>query len=111
VFRLTKNGAVNVIRVEGPITTENANGLCEFVDGTFSIGQPMTVIDLNGVPLIDSAGVEALCEVNEQHTCRGGQLKLAHPQALITDILNVTGVADQFDSHQDVPTAVGAFLR
>ena len=47
-------------------------------------GQPLIVLDLQGVALIDSAGLELLLDVQEKCQRMGGALKLANLDALVS---------------------------
>ena len=49
----------------------------------WSDGQPHVVLDLQGVAVIDSAGLELLLDAQEKCQRMGGALKLANPGALV----------------------------
>ncbi len=74
-------------------------------------GQPHVVLDLGQVPLIDSAGLEMLLDVQEEFQRRGGAMKLAAGQGLCREILGVTGVGAQFELYSEVTSAVGSFVQ
>ena len=111
MFRLSKNGAVNVVHIAGSINTENSDELTAFVCDSFSRGQPMTVLDLREVQIIDSSGLESLCDLVAEHSRRGGQLKVATPSSLCRDIFQATGIDSRFEVYDEVLQAVGSFLQ
>ena len=71
----------------------------------------MVVLNLKETPLIDSAGLEALLDVQERLQERGGQVKLASANPLCREILRITGVAEHFETYPDVKGAVGSFVQ
>lgn len=111
MFRVSKNGAVNIIHIAGPVNNENCDAFKTFVFESFSRGQPKTVVDLRDVQLMDSCGLESLCDLVKEHSRRGGQLKVATPSALCRDIFQVTGIDSQFEVYDEVLQAVGSFLQ
>ena len=123
MYQKKLQGAVQVIDGSEPLSADHVDevsGLFEAcltdeVSGLFEAcltdGQPMVVLDLEKVPLIDSAGLELLLDVQENYQQRGGALKLAAANHLCDDILTATGVGDRFETYQDVANAVGSFIR
>ena len=69
------------------------------------------MFDLQGVPLLDSQGLELLLDVQDRCGQRGGSLHLAAPAILCRDILVVTGVVEHFAVFDDVLSAVGSFAQ
>ncbi len=106
-----KQGAVTVVRPVGPLTVAQAEEFREGALGKLGQGRPMIVIDLHGVPLVDSAVLEALVEVRDRVEARGGAVKLAAINALCGDILRLTGVGHKFEQYQIVKSAVGSFAE
>ena len=109
MFKATKQGAINVVSGEIPLTEEQAGELYVAFEPCLSSGQPRAVLNLQQVPLIDSAGLECLLDLQEHFQKRAGTLKLAAPSPLCREILNVTGVARHFEIFSDVTSAVGSF--
>ena len=71
----------------------------------------MLVLDMHEVPLIDSAGLEALVEVQQQIQNKGGNIKLASLNQLCKEILRITRIEEKFETYQDVKSAVGSYVR
>ena len=111
MFQLSKQGAVAVVSGSEPIKLDQAGQLAGTIDRVAQGGQPMAVLDLQRIPLIDSAGLESLLDAQDTIERRGGNLKMAAPNELIRDILRVSGVAERFEIFSDVKTAVGSFAR
>ena len=111
MFQVARQGAVCVLSGESPLTQAELPALAELVRDTPMAGQPMVVLDLQKIPLIDSAGLEFLLDLHDDLERRGGRLKLAAAGELCRDILRVTGVGDWFESHSDVRSAVGSFTK
>lgn len=111
MFERSKTGAVDVLRGQDPINLPNIKQLGEQLDACLAGGQPHIVLDLEKVPLIDSAGLELLLDFQDRCAERAGVMKLAAPTPLCKDILTVTGVATRFDIYQDSLAAVGSFAQ
>ncbi len=111
MYSVESQGAVDVIKPMVPMSQENAGDLRKTVDARIGKGQSMVVLDMNEVPLIDSAGLESLLDVQQVLRSRGGIMKLAGVPQLCQEILRITGVEQQFESHLDVKTAVGSFVQ
>ena len=104
-------GAVTVLTPDTPITGEHAEELSIAVEKRLSAGLPMMVLDLSGVAMLDSAGLEAVLDARDAVRSRGGLIKLAGPTPLVEDILAATGVGDQFEQFDNSKAAVGSFAR
>ena len=109
MFPVEKQGAVCVLRPQAPLAAEHCAMFVDSALAGLGAGKPMLVVDLHGVPLIDSSGLESLVELRERIESRGGAMKLAAVNALCHDILRVTGVGDKFEQHPLVKHAVGSF--
>ena len=104
-------GAVDVIRGDLPLNAENVQGLANLLRESLLSGQPYVVVDLDGIPLIDSAGLELLLDFQEEFQRSGGALKLAAPNRLCDEILMVTGTGKSFEIFPEALSAVGSFVR
>ena len=111
MFERITQGAVDVISLDGPLTKEYVDEVAELIQLCLQEGQPMAVANLQGTQLIDSAGLELLLDARERFESRGGSFQLAAPNRLCSDILAATGVADHFEVHREVNSAVRRFLQ
>lgn len=111
MFEHSRTGAVNVLRGNDPINLQHVKQLGELIDQFLTAGQPRVVIDLERVPLIDSAGLELLLDYQDRCIERGGVIKLSAPTPLCADILNVTGCSTYFEIYRDSLAAIGSFAQ
>jgi anti-anti-sigma factor len=107
----TTQGSVHVFTCNKPLNHELAPVASTRFAPCIQKGQPRVVLNLEQVPLIDSVGLEML--MTTQMTCarHGGALRLAAPNPLCQQILEVTGVADRIEIYPDMTTAVGSFAQ
>ncbi len=111
MFHHKRHGTVDVISAKGPFNVDVIESAKEFLEPWLSRGIPKIVLDLEGIQLIDSAGLEFLLELQERCLQKSGDLQLAGVGGLCRDALCITGVADRFEMFTDVPSAVGSFSR
>ena len=111
MFERSRQGAVDVVRGSDPLNADHVEKVLRLLSACSTHGQPRVVLDLEQVPLIDSAGLEMLLDVQEDYQRRGGALKLACRNPLCREILTVTGVGKQFEIYSDVASAVGSFSQ
>lgn len=111
MFERNRQGAVEVVRGDDPLNVDFVPRVLQLLEECRAHGQPRAVLDLENVPLIDSAGLEMLLDVQEDFYRRGGALKLAVRNPLCREILSVTGVAGHFEMFSDANSAVGSFVQ
>jgi anti-sigma B factor antagonist len=92
------------------LNVEHVADLSEVLAPCLDQGQPRVVLDLQAVPLIDSAGLELLVDASESCHHRGGALKLAGPNGLCREIFAITGVGQYFEIFHDTGSAVRSFV-
>ena len=78
MFEQKCQGAVDVISGGDRISGEHVAELASVLEARLERGQPQIVLDLQGVALIDSAGLELLFDCQEKCQRMGGALKLAN---------------------------------
>jgi anti-anti-sigma factor len=111
MFERLMQGAVELIRGDEPINAEHVEELAALLREIAGRGQPFVVLDLEKVPLLDSAGLELLLDYRDSFQQLGGALKLAGPNPLCEDILSITGVGAGFEVFRESLAAVGSFVR
>ena len=111
MFERRQQGAVDIIRGDDALNLESIQQASGLLDECVGHGQPRIVVDLERVPLIDSAGLELLLDVRDRCLKRGGALKLAAPNHLCQDILRITDLAGQLEIYNDAISAVGSFAK
>ena len=111
MFEQSKQGAIDVVFANDPLNGDHVDRLRALLESYAEEGQPHVVLDLQGVPLIDSRGLELLLDVHEEYKRLGGAFKLASASQLCSEILKVTGVGRHFEIFRDTGAAVGSFAR
>jgi len=111
MFQWESQGAVELLAPQVALNHENVEQLTSAIIEKTFVGQPMVVIDMSNVPLVDSAGLEALLDIQQRVRKSAGSLKLAGLTQLCEDIFRVTGVAERFETFADTKAAVGSFVR
>src|SRR3972149_38211 len=109
MFEQKRQGAIDIIAGGDRISGDRVAELASMLDTCVKHGQPRVVLDLQGVALINSAGLELLVNVQEQYQRMGGAIKLANPGSLCGGVLKVTGVAARFEVFGDSGSAVRSF--
>ncbi len=111
MFTNKKQGAVDIVTGEGPISRDTLELVQNAVDPCLQSGQPRLVFDMSEVALLDSGGLEYLLDLNDKCVSRGGALRLAAPNNLCQDILDVCGISTQIEVYEDTTRAVGGFSQ
>ncbi len=111
MFQIESQGAVELIAPSEALNHESAESLLEMIANQSFSGQPMVVLDLSNVPLVDSAGLEALLDVQQNLREASGTLKLAGLTPLCTDVFRITGLSERFEIYADTKQAVRSFVR
>ena len=111
MFRVESQGAVDVVKPLAPLNQESAKELVETIRCELTDGQPMLVLDMSDIPMIDSAGLEALLDCQVMLQQRGGVMKLSAIPQLCSEVLRITSVGHSFEKYPDTKTAVGSFSQ
>ena len=111
MFEMSQRGAVHVLSGNQPLTAAHKEEITDLCSECFENGQPRLVIDLSGVPLMDSLGLELLLDLRDGCQKRGGAMQICSPNALCRDILVATALTAQFAIFDDQSAAVGSYSR
>jgi anti-anti-sigma factor len=111
VFEHKTQGAVDVISGGDRISGDYVAALANVLEGRINRGKPQVVLDMQGVALIDSAGLEMLLDYQEKCQRMGGAIKLANLGALCREVLKATGVGARFEIFRDLGGAVRSFVQ
>ncbi len=96
------------------IDDSSVDGLADMLNECVASREVQLVVDLDKVTLINSAGLELLLNVQEQLSRLGGELKLTQANAVVRDVLTLTGLADRIqlmDGMLQQPASVVTPLR
>jgi anti-anti-sigma factor len=110
MFEQKRQGAIDVIGGGDRISGDRVAELSAMLETCVKRGQPRIVLDLQGIALMDSAGLELLLSTHEECQRMGGAMKLANPGALCGEVLKVTGVGARFEIFGDTGSAIRSFL-
>jgi len=109
VIREDKDG-VAVLRLDGKLTGgADAEPIYESVREAVAEGRPNVLIDLDGIPWIDSPGLGVLMSIHALLRQESGCMKLLNPSARIRSILSVTKLDTVFETFDDEDAAVHSF--
>jgi anti-anti-sigma factor len=111
MFEQKRQGAVDVIGGGERIAGDRVPMLATLLAARAEHGQPHVVLDLQGVAVVDSAGLELLLDTQEAYQRLGGALKLANPGTLCREVLKATGVGAKFEIFADTRGAVRSFVQ
>ena len=103
-------GAVTVLRPEGPLIESDAAVLKQRLLQTLSASLGRFVVDMSTIPYVDSKGLEALVEVTEEMGRSGQALRMCGANKTVREVLELTDLASHFEHFQDANTAVRSFL-
>ncbi len=104
------HGAVSVLKPNGPLVGDDADKFKSRVleVRTKSLGR--VVLDLTGIPYVDSRGLEVLVEVSDELAESGQALKLCGSNEVLREVFELTELTSYFERFVDVNTAVRSFL-
>jgi len=110
VIETRQSGAVTVIKPTGPIAQADAKQLKKELLKAQQEHLGRIVLDVSAVPFLDSTGLEALVDVAGEMSRSGQWLKLCSVNQTVRQILELTGLASQFEHFEDANSAVRSFL-
>jgi anti-sigma B factor antagonist len=93
-----------VVTVRGDIDAETAGQLWQYLSHLIGQGHHHLVLDLRGMVLIDSAGVEILARVSAWTRRKGGDLVLRSVSPALAEQLEL---ARRAEAHRHHPSAAG----
>jgi anti-sigma B factor antagonist len=101
--------STDVLAVSGDIDLYTAPQLRHFPHQLLDDGQSHdVVIDLAGVPFMDSMALGVLMGGLKRARLTGGTVRLAAPNALAIKVLGITGLVKIFNTHPDLDHALAA---
>jgi anti-sigma B factor antagonist len=103
-------GAIMVLELDGQLTLgASAEGLRDKVRSLLQQGQRQFIMNLAGVPYMDSGGLGELVQSYATVTKQGGALKLLNMTSRLRDLLVITKLATVFDCYDSEAAALASF--
>jgi anti-sigma B factor antagonist len=99
-------GDVVVLDVLGKIFGEGNELLRDKVNSLVNQGRKKIILNLAGVPYVDSAGLGEMISAYTTVTRQGGSLKLLHLTKSLTDLLSITKLLTVFETFDSEDEAV-----
>ncbi len=106
----THMGLITFLAPEFPLTESNVSLLKQEIECCKTEGELKVTIGFKNIPNIDSAGLEALIEVQEDLEQKGGEIKIVHPNPVCRDILIATRLDERFGISSHSATSEGSFI-
>jgi anti-sigma B factor antagonist len=101
---------VTVLDLKGKITLgEGDEALRDHISGLLQKGNKKILLNLEGVPYIDSAGLGEVVRTYTTVSRQGGQLKLVNLTKRITDLLMITKLLTVFETFDTEPEALKSY--
>lgn len=102
------HGQVKVLRARGPLVAEGADSLQRQFNKALEEHGPGIVLDLSGVPYVDSRGLEALVDLTEQLIRTGEALRVCGANETVREVFDITEVGSMFEQYDDLGAALGS---
>lgn len=103
-------GGVTILDLTGKMTLgEGDEMLREKIASLVNAGQKNLLLNLDGVPYIDSAGLGEMVRSYTTVSRQGGKLKLLNLTKRIEDLLSITKLLTVFDTFDSEAEAVQSF--
>lgn len=105
-----KQDGIHVLVVSGRLTIgEPSEQLNEALQSIVKDGGRKVVINLNGVPQIDSSGISSLVRISIQLAREGGAVHLVCGPGRVRDALTVTRLVEAIPTYETEAAAVSQF--
>ena len=103
-------GDVTVLDLKGKMTLGEGDELLkDKINSLIHQGQKKLLLNLEGVPYIDSAGLGEIVRTYTTVSRQGGSLKLVNLTKRITDLLSITKLLTVFETFESEPDALKSF--
>ena len=103
-------GDVTILDLKGKMTLGEGDELLkDKINSLIHQGQKKLLLNLEGVPYIDSAGLGEIVRTYTTVSRQGGSLKLVNLTKRITDLLSITKLLTVFETFDAEKEAVASF--
>jgi anti-sigma B factor antagonist len=105
-------GDVTILDLKGKMTLGEGDELLkDKINSLIHQGQRKLLLNLEGVPYIDSAGLGEIVRTYTTVSRQGGSLKLVNLTKRITDLLSITKLLTVFETFDSEKEAVSSFQK
>ena len=105
-----ESGTIPILEVRGRLTIgDPSEQLHDALEALAKGGARKVIVDLNGVPQIDSSGISALVRISLKLTREGGALRLICRPGRVRDALTVTRLIEAIPTFDTESTALANF--
>ena len=103
-------GDITGLDLKGKMTLGEGDELLkDKINSLIHQGQKKLLLNLEGVPYIDSAGLGEIVRTYTTVSRQGGNLKLVNLTKRITDLLSITKLLTVFETFDNEPEALKSF--
>ena len=103
-------GDVTILDLKGKMTLGEGDELLkDKINSLIHQGKKKLLLNLEGVPYIDSAGLGEIVRTYTTVSRQGGNLKLVNLTKRITDLLSITKLLTVFETFETEPEALKSF--
>jgi anti-anti-sigma factor len=105
-----ESGTIPILEVRGRLTIgDPSEQLHDALEVVAKAGAHKVIVDLNGVPQIDSSGISALVRISIKLTREGGALRLICGPGRVRDALTVTRLVEAIPTFDTESAALANF--
>jgi anti-anti-sigma factor len=105
-----ESGTIPILEVRGRLTIgDPSEQLHDALEAVAKSGAHKVIVDLNGVPQIDSSGISALVRISIKLTREGGALHLICGRGRVRDALTVTRLVEAIPTFDTESAALANF--
>ncbi|WP_035803625.1 STAS domain-containing protein [Kitasatospora mediocidica] len=97
-----------VVSVTGELDADSGPLLHVHLANQLAHGRRHLIVDLRGVPFMDSSGLNVIIRAMRETTLAGGSLALAAPTPAVNQLFRLTGINLTHPVHADVESAIAA---
>ena len=105
-----QHGAVTLLKPDGPLVEAEMGDFAGTLRTLIGSKLGRVVLDMSGVPFVDSAALETMLDLTDELGQSGQCLKLCAINKTVRQVLELTEIDSHFDLFDDVNSAVRSFL-
>lgn len=104
------SGDVMILDVKGKLTIGDGDELLkDKINSLIQQGHKKLILNLEGVPYVDSAGLGEIVRTYTTVSRQGGNMKLLNLTKRIEDLLSITKLLTVFDTYENEDEALKSF--